>query len=377
MPKRVLTELKIGRIAAVDVPCQEDAQAAILKRATLSARVWKGKYTSAQRKQMAASGQAMADGSYPVCDGDDLDRAIAAVGPDSDDSQAPVRAHIKARARTLDLAHKIPDGWQGSEIGKALLGLLAKAGVAADANAQGFAYRFEDQLTVQNLLDEYWKAQNALQQSIESIVGDDTVAGKPAMIRQSLDEFCEYLSTLVPQTPQPAAPNDADEATIAKMIDGGEAFRALDGSLVTKKAAGPNYRLMKALNDSAARNAADIAKREEETLTAAFAKRATALGFGAMFGATLRKAYSGDMAAQADIETRIAALNTQVEESRLFASFGKASPEAGSAEHELLARRDALLRTNPRLTTQQAYVRVYKARENADVVKRMKAEQHG
>lgn len=375
MPKRVLTELKIGRIAAVDVPCQEDAQAAILKRASLSARVWKGKYTAAQRKQMAASGEAMADGSYPISDSDDLDRAIQAMGANSDGTQAPVRAHIKARAKALDLAHKIPDGWQGSEIGKALFALLAKAGVAADANAQGFADRFEDQLMVQNLLDEYWKAQNALQQSIESIVGDDAVADKPAMLRQSLDEFCEYLSTLVPQTPQPAAAED--DAAIVKMIDGGEAFRTLDGSLITKKAVGANFRLMKALNDSAARNASDFAKREEEALTAAFAKRATALGFGAAFGATLRKAYAGDAAAQADIETRVAALNTQVEESKLFASFGRTGPEAGSAEQELLARRDALLRTNPRLTAQQAYVRVYKARENADVVKRMKAEQRG
>ena len=68
------------------------------------------KYKQADRDQMAKSGQAMPDGSYPIADEEDLDNAIHAVGRGGADHDA-IRAHIIKRAKALGLSSKIPDNW--------------------------------------------------------------------------------------------------------------------------------------------------------------------------------------------------------------------------------------------------------------------------
>ena len=319
MTRRILNSLTIGKIAAVDVPCQEGAEAVILKRA--------------------------------------------------------------------------PDATPSAE-------------------------SFGDQLTVQNLWDQYGKAQSALQQSIESIVADDAVAGKGAMIKQSLDEFCEYIAQLVPSDsanagapdvqaalPAPAAnaetpttdamkkalglPATATGAEMLKALEAlaaqrdapaqdGEAFEAADGTVIFKSKVGDEtFAILKAQNAEIAKHIAELAKRDEGETAARFEKRATDLGFEPQFGATLRKAYGGDAAAQTKIEKRIAGLNRQIEEGALFMSFGKSGPKEGSAESEFVAKVDAARKADPKLTHAQAYARTYKAKENAELIKRMTAEQRG
>lgn len=400
MTKRVLNSLKIGKIAAVDVPCQEHAQAAIMKR---------------------------------------------------------------------------------SEIAKAMKETLAKAGLDP-SNAETFAEKFEDQLLLQNLWDDYWKAQSALQQSIESIVKDDSVTDKAAMIKQSLDEFCDYVSSLYtsalvpdavtqslaaglkaalnvttvtkgqdPMTdaikkalglPLTATEADvtkalADNATklaaaealaksnellakmsdkhkafmadgkmpeggkeafaamsadkrdahikdcgggdedVAKALAAGDAFKAADGAIIRKSdfKTDTAFAFAKAQAKTIADQADAIAKRDEADAVSTFAKRATDLGFGADFGPTMRKAYSGDAAAQAEVEKRIKALNAQVEAGGVFDTFGKNNPKPGSVEAEFMAKVDEFKKANPTLSHAQAYTRVLKARDNADIVKRMRTEQ--
>lgn len=68
------------------------------------------KYNTDDRNRMAASGQAMEDGSYPVADADDLDKAIHAVGRGGADHDS-IRAHIIKRAAALKLSSQIPDNW--------------------------------------------------------------------------------------------------------------------------------------------------------------------------------------------------------------------------------------------------------------------------
>src|SRR6185312_14149788 len=204
----ILNSLTIGKIAAVDVPCQEGAQALLLKRA--------------------------------------------------------------ANADTA----------------------------GADTSTGTGAENFEGQLAQENLWESYGRAQSALQQSIESIMGDDSVADKGAMIQQSLDEFCEYIGQLVPSdspntlaagpnaaTPAPVAnaenpttqalkkalglPATATGAEmleiiealakatkdnehggdIAKMLTAGDAFEAADGSIVFKSKVGDEtFAILKAQN---------------------------------------------------------------------------------------------------------------------------------
>lgn len=475
MTKRVLTDLKIGKIAAVDMPCQEGALALIMKRTEVTDRFWKDKYTAEQRREMADKGEAMKDGSYPIADADDLERAIHAVGRGKNNSHESIRAHIKTRAKALGLSDKIPEDWKGSEVGKVLSDILAKAGLTAP-EAETFAEKFEDQLMLQNLWDDYWKAQSALQDSIESIIKDESVTDRPALIKQSLDEFCEYVAGLVPAditkslTAEIAAayaggagptlkgeimsdalkkalglPTTATEAdmlkalekrdseakaneclakmsdkhkaymdhadakmpkggkeafagmtaaerddhikanplndddgdeNVEKMLKAGTAFRAADGNVIRKSdfKTDTAFQFAKAQAKTIADQAAAIAKRDEDDAVADFAKRATDVGFGAEFGATMRKAYSGDRAAQTEVEKRIAALQKQVEEGALFKSFGKSSPQAGSAESELLAKRDEIKKANPKLSDEQAYTKAYTDPANRDIVKRMKAE---
>lgn len=68
------------------------------------------KYTQADRDRMADSGEAMPDGSYPVADEEDLDKAIDAVGRGNADHDA-IRRHIIKRAKALGLESKIPGDW--------------------------------------------------------------------------------------------------------------------------------------------------------------------------------------------------------------------------------------------------------------------------
>lgn len=67
-------------------------------------------YTAAERRQLAADGKAMPDGSYPIKNRADLDNAIHAVGRGS----APhddIRAFIRKRARELNAQGAIPPTW--------------------------------------------------------------------------------------------------------------------------------------------------------------------------------------------------------------------------------------------------------------------------
>ena len=69
------------------------------------------KYSQSDRDRMAESGAAMADGSYPIADADDLHKAIHAVGRGRHASHDAIRRHIIARAEALRLSSFIPEDW--------------------------------------------------------------------------------------------------------------------------------------------------------------------------------------------------------------------------------------------------------------------------
>jgi hypothetical protein len=70
------------------------------------------KYNKADRDEMAKSGVAMADGSYPIADEDDLHKSIHAVGRGRHASHDAIRRHIMARADALGLSSLIPEDWE-------------------------------------------------------------------------------------------------------------------------------------------------------------------------------------------------------------------------------------------------------------------------
>ena len=69
------------------------------------------KYDASTRREMAASGVAMPDGSYPVADAEDLHDAIRAVGRGRHDDHDAIRRHIVARADVLGMQSEIPSDW--------------------------------------------------------------------------------------------------------------------------------------------------------------------------------------------------------------------------------------------------------------------------
>jgi hypothetical protein len=72
------------------------------------------KYDAASRRELAASGLAMPDGSYPVVDVEDLHHAIRAVGRGRHDSHDAIRRHIIARAQALGVRDAIPNYWSAN-----------------------------------------------------------------------------------------------------------------------------------------------------------------------------------------------------------------------------------------------------------------------
>jgi hypothetical protein len=66
-------------------------------------------FDTGKRKAMAKRGTAMPDGSFPIANAEDLRNAIQAIGRAKDPAKA--KAHIRKRARALNLTSLIPDSW--------------------------------------------------------------------------------------------------------------------------------------------------------------------------------------------------------------------------------------------------------------------------
>lgn len=71
--------------------------------------------SKANRKKLAARGQALQDGSYPVADTEDLKNAIASFGRAVGAGKAvAVKSHIIKRAKALNATNLLPADWPGS-----------------------------------------------------------------------------------------------------------------------------------------------------------------------------------------------------------------------------------------------------------------------
>lgn len=68
-------------------------------------------FTADQRKQMAAKGQAMKGGGFPIPNTGFLSKAIHAYGRAK--NKKATRAHIKSRAKALNASHMLPSSWTG------------------------------------------------------------------------------------------------------------------------------------------------------------------------------------------------------------------------------------------------------------------------
>lgn len=70
-------------------------------------------YSTAARRRMAESGEAMPDGSFPIANRADLRNAIQSVGRASNYEAA--RRHIISRARALNAEDMLPEDWKSNK----------------------------------------------------------------------------------------------------------------------------------------------------------------------------------------------------------------------------------------------------------------------
>lgn len=161
MDKRVITELDLNEISLVDKPANPQAIISLWKAAKMSTSaqvvgdvtgeqvgdeieslvlggglslgevllaiqkaakakkdemcahgVAKKDYTKDERTGMAAKGEAMPDGSYPIKDKEDLKNAVQAYGRAKD--KPATKKHIETRAKALDAEDLLPEKWDES-----------------------------------------------------------------------------------------------------------------------------------------------------------------------------------------------------------------------------------------------------------------------
>jgi DNA-binding ferritin-like protein len=88
--------------------------------------------SEAVRKELAKSGEALPDGSFPIRNVAELKKAIQAYGRANDEDRAKVRRHIMKRARALRKHELIPEKWlalsaNGMELSIAVVDLRSRA----------------------------------------------------------------------------------------------------------------------------------------------------------------------------------------------------------------------------------------------------------
>lgn len=280
MAKRILRELKLDKIAAVDFPCQEGALMTIMKR----------NFTADERQAMADKGEAMPDGSYPIANVADLENAIQSFGRAK--NKGAVKAHIKRRAKALGATDKLPADWSSEAVAKSIYGAISSNDkpVGAQSFADLIAAQEEQQRQCE-VSQELWPYFDALTNSLRSIVADTSLdeAGKINAMRQSIDQFTEAVTAAVPDAEAEIEKLFTDPASsgvfhagyfagdrVSKeksMTDNTQKVADLEKSVadLTKRAEKAEADLAKANTDLTAANAkvadltkaADIAKNDE------------------------------------------------------------------------------------------------------------------
>lgn len=234
---RILRNLKIDEISAVDVGAGRGVKIMLTKRAvpqhadgtsTLydkplefgaeiedeATEYLKRDFSDDKRKEMAGKGTALPDGSYPIENKEDLGNAIQAIGRAKDPAKA--KAHIKARAKALDAEDMLPDSWS-KRLTKADVELVAERNVFAKVckaaqDFDGMAGAMDTAEDASELMCAVREAMCALDCSIQSILCDEDVTDKIPSITTSFQQFKDHIGGL-------GLEDDADEDDTNKRND--------------------------------------------------------------------------------------------------------------------------------------------------------------
>ncbi|WP_407146257.1 hypothetical protein [Bradyrhizobium sp. ORS 86] len=330
---------------------------------------WKRDFSDKQRKELAESGAAESDGSYPISNASDLKNAMRAYGRSKD--KAKTKAHIRARAKALGLESELTPTFKRDDTTVSLdidpKPLLAKLEEIQKALAAGNAVTpngdpdMDPEIAKALGLDANAKTADVLGVIAKMVTELKTATSELAIAKaQMSDEEKAYHDALK---------SDEEKAS----------FRALSKGERTVKMAKrddlPEY-VRKQLAE-----AEDVKKRlaalEQKDETETIAKRVADVGMGADQVEVVRKAYKGDKGAVDAILDVVKGLVAQVKAAGLFKELGDGRDGGGAgndAYAQLVAKAEELRKKDPNLTKEQAFAKVYQDPANADLAKRERGE---
>jgi hypothetical protein len=408
---RQLKNIVIKEVSSVDRGAGDGARVMLIKR----------DFSAGDRKELADSGKALPDGSFPIANESDLHNAIGAIGRAKNPAEA--KAHIKARAKAMGFESALPENWTKRDDNVIDMTGLLHGGVKKDGavNFDEAQANIESRETANDMIEEVNEAICAFSCSVQSILCDEDVADKNAAIQESFAQFKSHLAGLVPEdmekvmTPEQIkkqiddgvaaamtkanadhtaeiAKRDAEIAFLKMSPAEQEFAKAMSAEDKAKFAAKSKADKEKDVEDAKKRQQEDpIAKadrEERETLRkrvadldlkdqiATFGKRAVGLGLPETQGETLRKAYAGDATAITELEKVLKGLAEQVKTGKVFAEFGSSQAKTGATAYDdLMIKADELKKADPKLSKEQAFDKVFTDPANVEIKKRYDAEE--
>lgn len=336
----LLKDLRVNEVSSVDRGAGQGVKVMLMKR----------KFSVAERRELASSGAAMADGSFPIKSAKDVENAVHDLGRAG--SNPDVKAHIISRARTLGCVDCLPETWNVSKGDDTMTEEEKRAKEKAEKDEREKAEKAEKDKKEREAKDkESEEAKKAL-----------AIAKREIRFLKMSAKHKEYMD---------AADMSEDEKDKFKDMEPDERDEHMSKNSVEK-------RLPEAVRKALAQAEADRAvlkSLQEKDEVATFAKRAADLGIEAIHGETLRKAYRGDAAAIGKLETLLKSMSEQIRTGKVFAEFGSNLKGAGAtAKSEFAEKVAELCKASPKLSEAQAFTKIYTDPAHADLKKRYDAE---
>ncbi len=362
MAKRTMLTAKLLAISAVDRPAQEPAVAVILKRAKCNDPTCKAQdckdpahaamdpaakaaFNAQQRRDLADSGAAMPDGSFPIRNESDLQNAMQALGRAKD--RAAAISHIKQRAKALGLTAMLSDTYKNDNAGEPAqppnITMTPEqiAALKAENDKQLATMKAEND---KKLADMTKRAERA-----EKVAQLDDVQKKHlgSLKTDEQEAFLALAPEVRTQAVAKSLANTADANPVIETVDGQE-FRKNDDPRLLKMA-------KQLASEKAQREAVEKAA-DEERLEKAAGELDKMPGDVEAKKDLLRAVNSLPVAKQAKVREILKAQNAAM--SKAFETRGvETTPPAGSpdATIEQIAKR--MRDADPKLTSEQAYTK--------------------
>lgn len=434
----------IGEVSSVDRGAGEGVRIMLMKRFSdvgFYTSIEKGElsdealtylkrdFSDDKRKELASSGKALPDGSFPIENKGDLKNAVEALGRAKDPAKA--KAHIKARAKALGAEDELPDSWSKRDNVIDMTGLLGRTKKAADFDEAQEAIEVRD--AANDLVCQVNEAICALNDAVCSILWDADATDKGSLIAESFAQFKDYLTGLAPEglekvmkveeiakmvSDAVAKAGEASAVEMKKLQDGMAAMQLENAILKmspeaqefckamspadkakfaakskddqdkdaaeAKKAATAVTSLPAEIQkrlDQAERDSVIVKQLQDAAEKTSFEKRATDAGLPADKGEVLRKAWKGDAEAQAEVEKLLKqahdARDAAQKAAGLFKEFGNGGAQTGATAIDQLNNLTKEFRKTAdgaKLTEAQAFDKVLNDPANTELAKQEREE---